>query len=95
MAKNEVPANEPGPLDQLVFKLGSAALSLVLFFFILALAALFLLILLAGLLATLTGLASLLALTRLSALTTLLFVFLHIVCHENSPPFACASWRTS
>jgi hypothetical protein len=71
-------------------QLGSAALSDVVVFFVLSLAALFLLILLTGLLAALTGLAALLAaltglstlLSRLSALATLLFVFLHIVCHE-------------
>jgi len=92
-------------------QLGSAALSDVVVFFVLALAALFLLILLAGLLAallaaallTLTSLAALLAgltglsalLSRLATLATLLFVFLHIVCHEYSPPFKCASRRTS
>jgi hypothetical protein len=77
-----------------VIQLGSAALSDVVVFFVLALsAALFLLILLTGLLAALlalTGLAALLTrltrlstlLSRLSTLTTLLFVFLHIVCHE-------------
>jgi hypothetical protein len=79
-------------------QLGSAALSDVVVLFVLALAALFLLILLAGLLAallaaallTLTSLAALLAaltglsalLSRLATLATLLFVFLHIVCHE-------------
>ncbi len=76
-------------------QLGSAALSDVVVLFVLALAALFLLILLAGLLAallaaallTLTSLAALLTglsalLSRLATLATLLFVFLHIVCHE-------------
>jgi hypothetical protein len=72
-------------------QLGSAALTEVVVFFVLALATLFLGILLTGLLAALlaalTGLAALLAglsalLSRLSALSTLLFVFLHIVCHE-------------
>jgi hypothetical protein len=63
------------------------ALPNVVVFFVLALAALFLLILLTGLLATLTGLAALLAgliglSTLLSRLPTLLFVLLHIVCHE-------------
>jgi hypothetical protein len=78
------------PFVQLVFRLGSASLTEVVIFFGLALATLFLGILLTGLLAALlaalTGLAALLAgltgLSRLSALATLLFVFLHIVCHE-------------
>ncbi len=78
-------------LDHLSDKLGSAALSqVVVFFFVLALTALFLLTLLTRLLAALlalTGLAALLTrlstlLSRLPTLTTLLFVFLHIVCHE-------------
>jgi hypothetical protein len=82
-----------------LFQLGSAALALalVLVFFVLALAALLLLILLillvllTGLLA---GLAALLAgLTGLTALSTLLSVLIHIICHENSPPFKCASRR--
>jgi hypothetical protein len=75
-------------------QLGSPALTEVVVFFVLALATLFLGILLTGLLAALlaalAGLAALLAgltglsalLSRLSALATLLFVFLHIVCHE-------------
>ena len=75
-------------------QLGCAALSQLVVFFVLTLAALFLRILLTGLLAallaTLPGLAALLAgltrlstlLSRLSALAPLLFVFLHIVCHE-------------
>jgi hypothetical protein len=37
-------------------------------------------------------------LSRLSALLTrlssLLFVFFHIVCHEIFLPFQCATWRT-
>jgi hypothetical protein len=77
-------------LDHVIHNLGSAALSRVVVFFVLALAALFLLVLLTGLLAALTGLAALLArltrlstlLSRLATLTTLLFVLLHIVCHE-------------
>jgi hypothetical protein len=88
--KRKVPAIEPGPFVQLVLQLGSAALTEVVIFFVLALATLFLGILLTGLLAALlaalTGLAALLAgltgLSRLSALSTLLSVFLHIVCHE-------------
>jgi hypothetical protein len=88
------PGNSAGTFKLTVVQLGSAALSDVVVFFVLALSALFLLILLTGLLAallaTLTGLAALLAaltglpalLSRLSALATLLFVFLHIVCHE-------------
>jgi hypothetical protein len=71
----------------LIFQLGSAALTEVVVFFVLALATLLLGILLTGLLAALlaalTGLAALLAgLTGLPALSTLLPVFLHIVCHE-------------
>ena len=47
-----------------------------------------------------TGLAGLVALlTRLPALltglSTLLFIFFHIVCHEIVLPFRCATWRTS
>ena len=75
---------EPGLLNQLGVQLGSAALTDVVVFFVLALAALLLRILLTGLLAalltTLTSLAALLAI--LTGLSTLLFVFLHIVCHE-------------
>lgn len=83
-------------IDQLSVELGSAALTDIVVFFVLALSALLLRILLAGLLtgllaallAALTGLAALLAgLTALlSELTTLLFVFLHIVCHEMVLP---------
>jgi hypothetical protein len=74
-------------VDQLGVQLGGAALTDVVVFFVLALAALLLRILLTGLLAALltalTSLAAFLAiLTGLSALSTLLFVFLHIVCHE-------------
>jgi hypothetical protein len=56
----------------------------VVFFFVLALATLLLLSGLAGLtlLAVLAGLVA--VLPRLSALSTLLLVFLHIVCHEMS-----------
>jgi hypothetical protein len=83
----KVPAIEPGPFSSAGLQLGSAALTEVVVFFVLALATLFLGILLTGLLAALlaalTGLAALLAgLSRLSALSTLLSVFLHIVCHE-------------
>jgi hypothetical protein len=79
-----------------LFQLGSAALALalVLVFFVLALAALLLLILLVLLTGLLAGLAALLAgLTGLTALSTLLSVLIHIICHENSPPFKCASRR--
>jgi hypothetical protein len=104
--KKKSPGNWAGTFKLSVIQLGSAALSDVVVFFVLALSALFLLILLTGLLAALlalTGLAALLAvltrlstlLSRLSTLTTLLFVFLHIVCHEYRPPFKCASRRMS
>jgi ABC-type Na+ efflux pump permease subunit len=88
----KIPATKPGffSINGSALQLGSAALALVLVFFVLALAALLLLILLV----LLTGLAALLAgLTGLTALSTLLSVLIHIICHENSPPFKCASRR--
>jgi hypothetical protein len=116
-AKQKNPGRKAGIFfNSQTFELGSAALSHVVVFFVLALAALFL----AGLSALLTGLAALTGLpallatlvlallalltglpslprlaTLLSKLATLstLFVFVHIVCHEYSPPFKCASRR--
>ena len=91
----KIPATKPGffSINGSALQLGSAALALVLVFFVLALAALLLLILLV-LLVLLTGLAALLAgLTGLTALSTLLSVLIHVICHENSPPFKCASRR--
>jgi hypothetical protein len=80
----------PGLFSFKWLQLGSAALTQVVVFFVLTLAALFLGILLAALLAALAGLAALLTglaglsalLAVLTALSTLLFIFLHIVCHE-------------
>jgi hypothetical protein len=92
----KIPATEPGffSINGSALQLGSTALALVLVFFVLALAALLLLILLVLLTGLLAGLAALLAgLTGLTALSTLLSVLIHIICHENSPPFKCASRR--
>jgi hypothetical protein len=74
----------PGLFSFKWFQLGRAALTQVVVFFVLTLAALFLGILLAALLATLTGLAALLTdlaglPALLSRLIPLLFIFLHIV----------------
>jgi hypothetical protein len=92
------PGNQAGILfNQLIRsstrkrELGSAALALVLVFFVLALAALLLLILLVLLTGLLAGLAAFLA--GLTALSTLLLVLIPIICHDNSPPFKCASRR--
>jgi hypothetical protein len=105
--KQKVPALSRDFFTIIFRQLGSAALSQIVVLFVLALAAFFLWVLLTGLLAallaTLTRLAALLALltglsallSRLATLTTLLFIFLHIVCHEYSPPFKCASGRMS
>jgi hypothetical protein len=92
----KIPATKPGffSINGSALQLGSAALALVLVLFVLALAALLLLILLVLLTGLLAGLAALLAgLTGLTALSTLLSVLIHIICHENGPPFKCASRR--
>ena len=92
--KSRQPSRDFFSINGSALQLGSTALALVLVFFVLALAALLLLILLVLLTGLLAGLAALLAgLTGLTALSTLLSVLIHIICHENSPPFKCASRR--
>jgi hypothetical protein len=89
----KIPATKPGffSINGSALQSGSAALALVLVFFVLALAALLLLILLVLLTGLLAGLAAFLA--GLTALSTLLLVLIPIICHDNSPPFKCASRR--
>jgi sterol desaturase/sphingolipid hydroxylase (fatty acid hydroxylase superfamily) len=72
--------------SRLASTLGGASTRSVLVVFALVftgLPALFLLTGLAALFSTLLGLTALLALAGLARLSTLLFVFLHIVCHEK------------
>jgi sterol desaturase/sphingolipid hydroxylase (fatty acid hydroxylase superfamily) len=72
--------------SRLASTLGGASTRSVLVVFALVftgLPALFLLTGLAALFSTLLGLTALLALAGLARLSTLLFVFLHIVCHER------------
>jgi hypothetical protein len=89
----KVPAlTRPGLLLQ--SNLRSAALT-VIFFLVLTLPALLLLAGLATLLSALPALLVLSGFSRLPALlaelTALLTVFLHIVCHEHSPPMQCSA----